>query len=221
MAEKNLNPLLDLAWAFLPEPVAVARVAHQILEEGWTWTRGEKGEVRALVSKSRPPRGFAKKRLDAVVAEMARQDKIRDTRLQSPIDWSAWRPGPESVRRQTVAERLLGDTSGSMTCLSLSGANGSRVLLVENHGWGRENEIVIFRPRPKIGPCQQIRIPVGHHRDYRHATAALLGQFAPVPVRAAMLSQRAVRLNFDRLATEIEQKDGSSKSYPWTTRPRR
>jgi hypothetical protein len=216
MAKKTLNPLLDLAWAFLPEPVVVARVAHQILEEGWEWVRGEKMEVRAIVRKSRPPRGLGKKRLEAVVAEMKRQDAIRDTRLRPPIDWAAWRPDRQSGRRQTVAERILGITNGSMTCHSLSGVNGSKVMLIENHGWNRENEVVILRPKPKIGPRQEIRIKIGSRRDYKHATEALLCYFAPKRVRAAMLAQHVVWLDFDLLETQIEQKDGSSKSYPWT-----
>lgn len=132
-----MSALLDLAWASMSELSIVAKLAAKCRKRGRGWARGDKGEIREIVKDSRPPRGFKKKRLDAVIEEISRQEDVSSKRARSrPIDWSNLHAQSIVTRRNRVFELVAGKTEFKC-CLGYQKWQGHNVFLVRRDYYER------------------------------------------------------------------------------------
>jgi hypothetical protein len=90
MANRDL--ILDgLAWAGIPEPVRVARIAAALVrEKSESCDSLTKTRIREAVRDTSPPYGRGKAIYEAVTKEIDRQSPIFEERKQGHEEWKAW-----------------------------------------------------------------------------------------------------------------------------------
>lgn len=197
------SALHELAMATFPEEVIVVRLAREIVEYQWGWRTGYYTDIRKKVKDSRPPWGQGKKRLEAVIAEMDRQSKIRRERiLNAPVDWASWSQPHKQDRRTAVLNHLTGL---GVSCQQLKRYQDRLVMLCGNYN----PMLIILQPD---GSYIEAKLASGYQSAI---SGAVLNSFMPKRVTAAMMNGASVEVDFVRLATILHHTSGDTEMIAW------
>lgn len=206
------NALMGLAWSMLPEKAIIARLANQLVkhqENHYYYGRDVKQfELKEAVRKTQPPYGYLKKRVEALPAEISRQNEIRRKRRLS-------REVPETpslqVRRNIVADRLTGRRGN---CFYVRRIGATRIV-IQSHN--HELFVDLIRNDGKRA-CFRAT----YYQGYAYVPCfrtTLVNIFHSVDGSEALVEETragaSIRLNFDLWLTEVTYTDGRVARLPW------
>lgn len=200
-----MSALDMLAWSALPEKAIVARVSNEIARKGWEWERGRIGDIKEMIAETLPPRGMKAARIKAVRAELEHQTRILYKRRRNK-PYKFVRPHKNS-RISFVSEARQ---TGLSTCSDINHVDG-RTIFYGATTWSIMR-VVIFGPKPAIGPRQEIRIRAERGSNIANA---LHNTYGALYVKDALAHSRRVILDFVRLETRIEERNGEYRRITW------
>jgi len=210
-----INPLIQLAWAGYTEPTIIAKVASVVIERRWTWRRGCKTDIRALVKASCPPRGQFKSRLEAILAEVSRQKELRQRRRGNAlINWSRWRPADPVSRRRAIFKFRVNAPVFTGECFSFVAVNNHRLFLVSEYQDNYRLQLV------RITPDGSISAYVVHPRNYYDSKARTVSQAISCLIKCKLFKQALIKgtrfeVDVTKGTTIFYYNDGAVKEVPW------